>query len=107
MLGKPMKLASNILGLILVLAGAAIGLLFYLDNQQPIAVNFIGKTIAELQLALWLIIFFGIGILFGWLISSAQAIKYRFQLKHANKQSQRLQNNSVALTTLDEVRLKS
>lgn len=86
-----MKLLLNILAFTLCIGGAVVGVLFYLDNLTPIAVNFLGKPIAELQLALWLLGFFTAGCLVGWLIASTQAVKYRYQLRCANKSKEKSQ----------------
>lgn len=82
------SLLMRIIAIVIVLIGAIFGVAFYLDNLTLTTVNVLGKPIAELQLALWLILFFAAGCLFGWLIASAQALKYRYQLRKLRKQAE-------------------
>lgn len=95
------SLLIRIIAIFILLAGAAFGVLFYLDNLTPTSVSVLGKPIAELQLALWLILFFTSGCVLGWLIASAQALKYRYQLSRLQKQ----QDGVTATSTTSRAQL--
>ena len=70
---------------LLLLAIAAIGALFALENSQQVTVDFILFHSTSLSLGLWLIIFLLVGCLLGLLASSVLITYYRRKLARAAK----------------------
>ena len=70
---------------LLLLAIAAVGALFALENSQQVTVDFILFQSAALSLGLWLMIFLVVGCLLGLLASSVLITYYRRKLARAGK----------------------
>ena len=81
-----MKLLRNILYIAIVLAMAAIGVLFALQNATPVPLDMLVYTFAPRSLALWLLLAFAIGGVLGLLMSSALLLRKRAALASANRQ---------------------
>jgi|TARA_B110000093_G_C12738657_1_gene313433 uncharacterized integral membrane protein len=70
---------------LLLLAIAAVGALFALENSQQVNVDFILFQSTALSLGLWLMIFLVAGCLLGLLASSVLITYYRRKLARAAK----------------------
>ena len=70
---------------LLLLAIAAVGAFFALENSQQVTVDFILFQSAALSLGLWLMIFLVVGCLLGLLASSVLITYYRRKLARAGK----------------------
>ena len=81
-----MKLLRNLIYIAVVLAMAAIGALFALQNEIPVPLDLLVYTFQPRSLALWLLIAFAIGGMLGLLMSSALMVRKRAALATANRQ---------------------
>ena len=81
-----MKLLRNLLYLALVVAMAAVGVLFALQNEMPVPLDLLVVSFEPRSLALWLLIAFALGGLLGMLMSSALVLRTRTALASANRQ---------------------
>lgn len=81
-----MKLLRNLLYIALVVAMAAVGVLFALQNEMPVPLDLLVVSFEPRSLALWLLIAFAIGGLLGMLMSSALVLRTRTALASANRQ---------------------
>ena len=81
-----MKLLRNLLYIALVVAMAAVGVLFALQNEMPVPLDLLVVSFEPRSLALWLLIAFAIGGLLGMLMSSALVLRTRTDLASANRQ---------------------
>ena len=70
---------------LLLLAIAAVGALFALENSQQVNIDFILFQSTALSLGLWLMIFLVAGCLLGLLASSVLITYYRRKLARATK----------------------
>ena len=70
---------------LILLAIAAVGAFFALENSQQVTVDFILFQSTALSLGLWLLIFLVAGCLLGLLASSVLITYYRRQLARAAK----------------------
>ncbi len=75
------KWFSKALSLVVVAAGAVIGVWFYLDNMETVTVHWFGHPIENIQLALWLLMFFVAGALLGLSVSAVQAMRHQVHVK--------------------------
>ena len=75
------KWFSKVLSLVVVAAGAVIGVWFYLDNMEAVTVHWFGYPIENIQLALWLLMFFVAGALLGLSVSAVQAMRHQVHVK--------------------------
>ena len=81
-----MKLLRNLLTIALVLAMAAIGVLFALQNEMPVPLDMLVYTFEPRSLALWVLSAFAIGGVLGMLLSSGILLRQRASLSKANRQ---------------------
>ena len=81
-----MKLLRNLIYIAVVLAMAAIGALFALQNEMPVPLDLLVYTFQPRSLALWLLIAFALGGILGLLMSSALMVRKRAALATANRQ---------------------
>lgn len=93
-----MKLLRNILTLLLVVAMVAVGVLFALQNKEPVALDLLVYTFAPHSLALWVLAAFALGGIAGMLASSLVILRLRAGRAASNRQLQR------ANTELDRLR---
>ncbi len=75
----------TLLKFLLLLAIAAVGAFFALENSQQISVNFVLFQSVSVSLGLWLLIFLAVGCLLGLLASSVLITYYRRKLLRAAK----------------------
>lgn len=75
------KWFSKALSLAVLAAGAVIGVWFYLDNMEAVTVHWFGYPIENIQLALWLLMFFVAGALLGLSVSAVQAMRHQVHVK--------------------------
>lgn len=90
------KWLSKVLSLLLVLAGAFIGVWFYLDNMETVTIHWFGHPIENIQLALWLLIFFAAGAVLGLSVSAVQTMRHKMHLKVLRNQIKAAKQKSVA-----------
>lgn len=81
-----MKLLRNLLYIALVVAMAAVGVLFALQNEMPVPLDLLIVTFAPRSLALWLLIAFALGGVLGMAMSSVLMVRTRASLASANRQ---------------------
>ncbi|TDG13521.1 LapA family protein [Seongchinamella unica] len=81
-----MKLLRNLLYLALVVAMAAVGVLFALQNEMPVPLDLLIVNFEPRSLALWLLIAFALGGLLGMLMSSLLVLRTRAALASTNRQ---------------------
>ncbi len=75
-----MKLLRTLFTLLIVLAALAAGVLFALQNEQPVALDLLFFTFPPRSLALWILLAFALGGLAGMLASSLLMIRQRAAL---------------------------
>ena len=75
------KWFSKVLSLVVLAAGAVIGVWFYLDNMEAVTVHWFGYPIENIHLALWLLMFFVAGALLGLSVSAVQAMRHHVHVK--------------------------
>ncbi|MFV0278038.1 MAG: lipopolysaccharide assembly protein LapA domain-containing protein [Parahaliea sp.] len=93
-----MKFIGNLLALLVVLAALAFGVLFSLQNRQPVALDLLVHSFQPHSLALWVLSAFALGGLAGVLASSLAMVKMRAGRAATRRQLQR------ANTDLDRLR---
>ncbi len=81
-----MKLLRNLVYLAIVLAMAAVGVLFALQNEVPVPLDLLVYTFEPRSLALWLLIALALGGVLGLLMSSALLVRNRAALATTNRQ---------------------
>jgi uncharacterized integral membrane protein len=67
--------------LLLLLAGAGLGVWFYLDNIKTVQLTFFGHAIDNVPLALWLLVFFVTGVVLGLSVSVLQSLRHRVRVQ--------------------------
>tara|TARA_R110002049_G_scaffold72450_4_gene186837 strand:+ start:2957 stop:3268 length:312 start_codon:yes stop_codon:yes gene_type:complete len=75
-----MKLLAKFLTLLIVLAMLVIGVLFALQNKEPVPLDLLVYTFAPQSLALWVLCAFALGGLLGLLVSSLYLMRMRASL---------------------------
>ncbi len=80
-----MKLLRNLLYIALVVAMAAVGVLFALQNEMPVPLDLLVFTFEPRSLALWLLIAFAVGGVLGMAMSSVLMVRTRASLSSANR----------------------
>ena len=80
-----MRAVWTLIKFLILLAIAAVGALFALENSQQLSIDFIVFQSTALSLGLWLIIFLVAGCLLGLLASSVLITYYRRKLARAAK----------------------
>lgn len=81
-----MKLLRNLLTIALIIGAAAVGVLFALQNEAPVALDVLVYTFEPKSLALWILSAFALGGLVGMLLSSFILVRQRAALGSANRQ---------------------
>ena len=81
-----MRALWTLVKFVLLLAIAAVGALFALENSQQVNIDFVLFQSAALSLGLWLMIFLSVGTLLGLLASSLLIAYYRRKLARIAKQ---------------------
>ncbi len=81
-----MKWVYRILSILVIAVGAFVGVWFYLDNMGTVTVHWFGYAVENVQLALWLLMFFVAGTLLGLSVSAIQALKHQVHVKMMRKQ---------------------
>lgn len=80
-----MRAVWTLIKFLILLAIAAVGALFALENSQQLSIDFIVFQSTTLSLGLWLMIFLVAGCLLGLLASSVLITYYRRKLARAAK----------------------
>ncbi len=81
-----MRLFYRGLSLFLLLAGAGLGLWFYLDNMAVVTVVWFGFPVSGFPMALWLLAFFVGGTLLGLSVSAVQALRHQMHTQMLRRQ---------------------
>lgn len=81
-----MKLLAKFFTLVIVLAMMIIGILFALQNKQPVPLDLLVYTFTPQSLALWVLCAFALGGLFGLLMSSLYLVRMRASLGVAKRE---------------------
>lgn len=81
-----MKLLRTLITVIVVLATVAVGLLFALQNKEPVPLDLLVYAFEPRSLALWLLGALAIGGAAGMLISSVMIVRLRASLSTAQRQ---------------------
>jgi len=99
-----MRLLLKILTLVLVIAMLVAGVLFAVQNKEPIALDLLVYTFAPHSLALWVLAAFALGGIAGMLASSAVILRLRAARSGTQRQ---LQKANAELDRLRTAGLKS
>ncbi len=94
-----MKFLRNLLTLVVVLAMIAVGVLFALQNEEPVPLDLLVYQFEPRSLALWLLSALAIGGLLGLVISSAIMLRLRTSLRARSRQLSRAQEELEQLRT--------
>jgi uncharacterized membrane protein YciS (DUF1049 family) len=81
-----MSFLRNLLALALALAMAAVGVLFALQNAEPVALDILVVKLAPRSLALWVLGALAIGGILGLVFSSFAMLRLRARLIAARRQ---------------------
>lgn len=81
-----MKLLRKLVALLIVLAMLAAGVLFALQNKEPVPLDLLVYTFEPHSLALWVLSAFALGGVAGMLASSAVILRLRTGRAAANRQ---------------------
>jgi len=81
-----MKLLRNILTVLVVLAMAAVGVLFALQNKTPVPLDLLIYTFEPKSLALWVLGAFALGGVLGMVVSSFILVRMRASLSSSRRQ---------------------
>jgi putative membrane protein len=81
----PVRALWTLIKFLLLLAIAAVGALFALENSQQVDIDFVLFQSTALSLGLWLMIFLVAGCVLGLLASSVLITYYRRKLARAAK----------------------
>jgi putative membrane protein len=81
-----MKLLRTLITVIVVLATVAVGVLFALQNKEPVPLDLLVYAFEPRSLALWLLGALAIGGAAGMLISSVMIVRLRASLSTAQRQ---------------------
>jgi uncharacterized integral membrane protein len=96
-----MGFLRKLLALALALAMAAVGVLFALQNAEPVPLDVLVMTLPPRSLALWVLGALAIGGLLGLLLSSIAVLRLRGRLMAARRQVANAQSE------LDRLRVTS
>jgi uncharacterized integral membrane protein len=96
-----MAFLRNLLALVLALAMAGVGVLFALQNADPVPLDVLFMTLPPRSLALWVLGALAIGGVLGLFLSSFALLRLRARLGAARRQMAAVQ------TELDRLRTKS
>lgn len=91
-----MKWVYRILSILVIAVGAFVGVWFYLDNMGTVTVHWFGYAVENVQLALWLLMFFVAGTLLGLSVSAIQALKHQVHVKMMRKQIRAAKQKTVS-----------
>jgi len=80
-----MKLLKKLITVLVLLAAVAAGVLFALQNKEPIALDLLVYTFEPHSLALWLLLSLALGGLLGLLISGVLIVRLRTSLSMAQR----------------------
>lgn len=94
-----MSFLRNLLALLIALAMAAIGVLFALQNPEPIALDILVMKLPERSLALWVLGALAIGGVLGLLLSSVALLRQRAGKASLRRQLARAQGEIDRLRT--------
>lgn len=94
-----MSFLKNLLALLVALAMAALGVLFALQNPEPIALDILIMQLPERSLALWVLAALAIGGFLGLALSTFAVLRLRARLASLRRQLARSQTEVDRLRT--------
>lgn len=94
-----MSFLRNLLMLLTALAMAAVGVLFALQNPEPIALDILVLKLPERSLALWVLSALAVGGFLGLILSSLALLRLRARLASMRRQLTRSQTELDRLRT--------
>jgi putative membrane protein len=80
-----MKLLKNLITVLVLLATIAVGVLFALQNKEPIGLDLLVYAFEPRSLALWLLLALGLGGLLGLTVSGVLIVRLRTSLSIAQR----------------------
>jgi putative membrane protein len=81
-----MKQLRTVFYILILLAGVGLGVLFALQNKQPVPLDLLVYTLEPRSLALWVLGAFAVGGLAGLLVSSVYMLRSRAALGSSRRQ---------------------
>ena len=96
-----MAFLRNLLALAIALLMVAIGVLFALQNPEPVPLDILVMRLPERSLALWVLAALAIGGVLGLLLSSLAMLRLRTTLAATRRQLGRAQTEVDRLRTRD------
>ena len=96
-----MSFLRNLLAVAIALVMVAAGVLFALQNPEPIALDILVMKLPERSLALWVLAALALGGLLGLLLSSLALLRLRARLAATRRQLARAQTEVDRLRTRD------
>ena len=94
-----MSFLRKLLGLAMALAMAALGVLFALQNADPVPLDVLVMTLPPRSLALWVLGALALGGVLGVLLSSLAVLRLRARLLAARRQMANAQSELERLKT--------
>ena len=94
-----MKLLRTLITIVIVLAMVAVGVLFALANDDPVALDMLVYTFAPRSLALWILLAFALGGVAGMLMSSLVMVRLRASAGRLQRQLARAKGELEKLRT--------
>jgi putative membrane protein len=98
-----MKYLRSLMTIVIVLSTLAVGVLFALQNKDPISLDLLVYTFDPKSLALWVLVSLTLGGFLGMLMSSAIVLRLRASLGSVNR---KLSKANAELDSLRTVGLK-
>ena len=96
-----MSFLRNLLAVAIALVMVAVGVLFALQNPEPIALDILVMKLPARSLALWVLAALALGGLLGLLLSSLVVLRLRAGLASTRRQLARAQTEVDRLRTRD------
>ncbi|MEM1141059.1 MAG: lipopolysaccharide assembly protein LapA domain-containing protein [Pseudomonadota bacterium] len=93
-----MKLLKNLLGLAIALGMAGVGVMFAIQNENPVPLDILVLTLEPRSVALWVLAALALGGILGMMLSSFAVLRLRTRLIAARRQI------ASAQTELDRIR---
>jgi putative membrane protein len=81
-----MKRLRTLFSLVVLIAGIALGVLFALQNTQPVPLDILVFTFPPRSLALWVLVAFALGGVAGLLVSTVYMLRVRATLGSLRRQ---------------------
>ena len=96
-----MSFLRNLLALAIALVMVAVGVLFALQNPEPVALDILVMRLPEHSLALWVLLALALGGILGLALSGIAVLRLRATLASTRRQLGRAQTEVDRLRTRD------